>query len=158
MFTLFQLNKQKPFSQSQCDAIYDMLGKYSISPEGLWLQQISWHKVDFYWCERMDLDNGILGCFTPMYSNAVFLMPQPNPIPKTVKRHYWIQSLFDTVIHELRHMYQYRRHPVIYTLCSLPCIRRFTIELDARRCQEQAALFKNTYIRIQDIFEQSSYS
>ena len=75
MFTLFQLNKQKPFSQSQCDAIYDMLGKYSISPEGLWLQQISWHKVDFYWCERMDLDNGILGCFTPMHSNAVFLMP-----------------------------------------------------------------------------------
>ena len=50
----------------------------------------------------------------------------------------WAEFITPTVIHELRHAWQFMRRPWLYILCSLPVLREFTLERDARSIGREA--------------------
>ena len=87
-----------------------------------------------------------MGCFSPIFPQKVFLLPQENEVKdrrdrEDIRRVYWLEQLFPTIIHELRHAYQWRKCKLGYILCALPVLREFTLEKGANEAQRQSESF-----------------
>ena len=67
-----------------------------------------------------------------------FVLPQKK---YDVGRCYWVEQIFPTIIHELRHAYQWEKSKFAYLLFALPVIRQFTLEYGANKAQKECADF-----------------
>ena len=124
MFSIFKLKESVRFSEDEEAYLRRML----------------------QWCPAMCDSGGVMGCFSPIFSQKVFLLPQENEVKdrrdrEDIRRVYWLEQLFPTIIHELRHAYQWRKYKIGYILCALPALREITLEKGAREAQRQSESF-----------------
>ena len=139
MFTAAKLRRSEMPDDRDTFYLTRMLARYAATPDGFWLQSLPWRKIHFRWCPAMRIENGVMGCFSPLFPDTVYLMPRPEEDVSAGPRSYWIEQLFPTIIHELRHAWQWKRSKAGYTVCALPGIRSLTLEKDAER-QEKLCL------------------
>ena len=142
MFTIFLIGKSETATDEELNCIHNMLAEYSNTDAGLWMQALPWTRFEFRWCPEMNLNNGILGCFTPLHPNSIFLQRFGNTMKNPDGRIFWIEQMFPTIIHELRHAFQWKKSKILYLLCSLPVIREYTLEKDAKREEGNAEKYK----------------
>jgi hypothetical protein len=103
----------------------------------------------------------ILGAFTPLAPNSIFIQRLTQYVPG---QPFWLEIVFSTILHELRHMFQFKKNRILYFLCILPFIRTLTIERDAGKqtllaedfiltfCQElDTAEYKKRFNKIMEI-------
>lgn len=144
MFTAFSLKNSQPLTAEELNWLHSMLAQYSVTSSGLWLQSLPWTKFEFRWCPAMTVENGIIGSFSPLHPDKIYLKPYENAdntmrnLPGRVD---WIEQIFPTIIHELRHARQWQKSKIAYILCALPILREFTLEVDANTAGKQAMVF-----------------
>lgn len=148
MFTIFSLFKSKPFTQEQHNYLYKLLSQYRKTPQGSWLHDIYLTGFTFKWCEDMDIDNGVLGAFSPFFKYNIFLMPQGIQEIQELSNFY-IQLMFPIVVHQLKHAWQYfyKEGAILYTIKALPLVRLFTIQSEADKETQKAQIWLNEYMR-----------
>ena len=117
MFSIFKLKESVRFSEDEEAYLRRMLQRYSVTRQGLWLQELDYRQFHFLWCPAMCDSGGVMGCF------------------------YWLEQLFPIIVHELRHAYQWRKCKLGYILCALPVLREFTLEKGANEAQRQSESF-----------------
>lgn len=83
-------------------------------------------QIRFMWCNQMTPKLGILGAYDIKHSNTIFVMPVKN-CPELI---------LPTIAHELTHMQQHKKYGFLYILLSIPFIREFTIEPEARNVEK----------------------
>lgn len=135
MFTVFDLKNSVPFSGEETAAVWRVLDDYSRTAAGAWLRGFPFRRFELRWCPAMTDD--VMGAFLPSRPWTVYLMP-PDAEVNNYARIAWAEYITPTVIHELRHAWQFRRRPWLYVLCSLPVLREFTLERDARSIGREA--------------------
>ena len=153
MFTIFSTKDSVLLQSWEEDYLRKMLAAYSVTQNGLWLQLLPWTRFKFKWCHAMTGDNGVMGCFTPLHPDTIFLQPYANAefeIKDPSGRSNWIDYLFPTIIHELCHARQWQQVKIFYIICSLPGLRELTLEADANRAQKASQPFTDGWIRKQD--------
>lgn len=158
MFTVFSLKKSYPLTAEELRHLIGALLRFASTSAGRWLAPLlAEREPAFFWSEAMR-DGDVMGCFTPMHQNSVFLQPHTRltDAPEKHGRAYWIELLFPTVVHELRHMLQFRQYPVLYILCALPGLRQLTLERDARTVEDEAQRFADAWRKIMDLAEFSA--
>lgn len=150
MFTIFSVKKSTLLTADELRYLLSMLQRYAVTPDGDWLaSQLQEREPDFYWCMAMEKGD-VIGCFTPLHPNAIYLQPNVPDVPDRPGRFFWLELIFDTVVHELRHMFQYRRHPFLYVLCALPGLRQLTLEKDAKSVEDGARRFAKNWSDMMD--------
>ena len=155
MFTVFSLMKSKPLSEEEMEWLHKMLAQYSMTLSGLWLQSLPWTRFEFRWCPAMNMDNGIMGCFSLFHPNTIYLQPYENAdfvIKNPSGRVHWIEEIFQTIVHELRHAHQWKLSKLEYIVCGVPGLRQITLEADAEKAGKEAQKFADAWIRKQDYF------
>lgn len=141
MFTIFHARKDRePLNQVELSFFFRKIDEYiQTSRENIWLSVTDYRKLAWYWSPAMNDANGVMGAADPMHS-AVYLMPYAHRhLAAEMRRRIgcgiidedWLGNLFPVVIHELRHVWQYKRSPLTYTILSIPIIREITLERDA---------------------------
>lgn len=145
MFTIFSLRKgSRPFSDQEKEYLASFLRDYSALQIGAWLAAVDWPNFEFRWCPAMTIQNGIMGAFSLIYPRTIFLM-EPTFVCATIaakaNRPFWVDVFLPTIVHELRHVLQYQRNQILYTLCCLPVLRQLTIERDAKKATDDVAPF-----------------
>ena len=138
MFTIFHARKNRiPLYEKEKSYLFMRFSAHmEKNPEAMWLLAVNYRNVEWFWSPGMNAENGVMGCADPI-RNAVYLMREPNvdiieELHKGEKFDtFWLSNLFPIAVHELRHVWQYKRSPVIYTLLSLPGIREISLEADA---------------------------
>ena len=80
MFTIFSLKNTIPLTDEELNWLHKMLAQYSATDQGHWLQALPWTRFQFRWCPAMNTDNGIMGCFSPLYPNTILLQPYAGPV------------------------------------------------------------------------------
>ena len=136
MFSIFKLKESVRFSEDEEAYLRRMLQRYSVTRQGLWLQELDYRQFHFLWCPAMCDSGGVMGCFSPQ-ENVI----KDNQDRKDVRRVYWLEQLFPIIVHELRHAYQWRKCKLGYILCALPVLREFTLEKGANEAQRQSESF-----------------
>lgn len=134
MFFSFQLKNTKPLTHKETAAIRQVLDDYSRTPNGEWLRTFPYMRFEFRWCPAFNTENGIIGAFLWTHPWTIYLMPEQVQTKKST----WPRYITDSVIHELRHAWQFRKNPLLYILCALPILRQFTIEKDATKIGKEA--------------------
>ena len=145
MFTVLQLKNSQPLNQACQQYIREVLNKFSLTTDGLWLRTLKLDEVQFKWCPAMQ-QSDILGAFCPVSSNTIYIQPPKMPVQpaqdaQTQIQISWLQNIFSVVVHQLRHMYQWRKNKFSYMLASLPFLRQVTLQKDAQCAQVSAQLF-----------------
>lgn len=74
MFTVLQLKNSQPLSQACQQYIREVLNKFSVTTDGLWLRTLKLDEVQFKWCSAMQ-QSAILGAFCPVSSDTVYIQP-----------------------------------------------------------------------------------
>lgn len=113
---MFRLNKKncREFKKEQYDEVKKYIKDF---PDD----------VKLFWNDDMNVDNGVLGCFSVLHSNSIFIFPMEN----------CIYELASTIVHELTHRKQFKRDRLKYLILSLPLIREITIEVEARKAERE---------------------
>lgn len=142
MFNTFSLLNNRPLTEDQKRQFHELLEVYSHSKQGQWISEIPFHQFEIRWCDKMTIDSGIMGAFVPWFGRKVFLMPSSSPAIKGVPDS-WPEQIVPTLVHELRHAWQFRKYNFLYILCCLPGLREITLEKDAWRITEEAEKFFN---------------
>lgn len=150
MFTIGKLRKTEELNERDATYLVKMLARYAVTERGLWLQSLPWTKMKFRWCPAMEIEDGVMGCFTPLSPGTVYLMPNPGEDISGGERSYWVEQLFDVIVHELRHAWQWKRSRIGYLVCALPWLRNFTLEKDAKRQEEACAFWLKRWTSEQD--------
>ena len=94
------------------------------------------HETSIYWNDKYTVDNGIMGSFSIMEPNCIDL----NPLGKSVP-----ERIIPTIVHELRHRWQFYHNPVLYLFKSIPIIRNYTIEITAYDLESEADVLIEKY-------------
>ena len=145
MFTVFSLKKSRSLTAEELRYLFKMLNRYADTEAGKWLTSLLQEREpDFFWSPAME-DGDVMGCFTLLHPRAVYLKPHEQTVPEMSDRIYWIELIFDTVVHELRHMWQWRFYSVFYILCALPGLRQLTLERDAKAVENDARRFAKAW-------------
>ena len=154
IFSVFDLKKSHPFDEVELNYVKKMLAQYSLKREGIWLQILPYTKFEFLWCDKMNGDNGVMGAFSVLFKNKIFLQQYDyNGMPKDSDgsgRISWLEQMFPTIIHELRHAYQWKTNKLLYVICCLPILRQFTLEKDANAKQKECLPFIEKWTKIED--------
>lgn len=153
MFTVFSLRNSEELSSREQNYLEKILSEYSHTFDGLFLQCIPWQNVKFRWCSDMTMENGIIGAFSPLHPDTIFLQKPENPdaISRIQSgRVPWLELIFPTVVHELRHLWQFKRNSLCYILCCLPLLRSLTIERDAVATAGKSEKWIGNWIQKQD--------
>ena len=143
MFTIFHARKDRePLTDEERDYLFNRIDKYFGGKlENAWLLRTDYRKLAWYWSPAMDTRNGVMGAADPMHA-TVYLMPYAyRRQADAMRRRFgglpydqdWLDNLFPVAIHELRHIWQYRRSKLMYCLLSIPILREITLERDAWR-------------------------
>lgn len=138
MFTLFDLPDSYPIPDAERNRMLRRVKQFAQLPEGEWLNAINWQAVKLKWCCGMTQENGVMGCFVFM-TNTIYLMPEDPYM--SGKKSGWPELIVPTLIHELRHKWQFERNKLLYILCCLPLLREITIERDAWKTTQFAQDF-----------------
>ena len=159
MFTAFSLSKSEPLTAEELNWLHSMLGQYSMTMPGLWLQALPWTRFEFRWCPAMNSDNGVIGCFSPLHPGTIFLQPFENAeyAENPDGRVHWIEQIFTTIVHELKHAQQWKKSKIAYILCALPFLREFTLEVDANGAGKDAVSFAKRWGEKYDYIDASRY-
>lgn len=131
MFTTFSLLKNEVVTETEKREFENLLRYYSATPEGAWLNELPWQAYEIRWCSNMNNSDGVMGAFLPWFGKKVFLLPSSPPFSNSGFRDPWPGLIAPTLVHELRHAWQFKRRPWLYVLCCLPVLREFTLERDA---------------------------
>lgn len=135
-------NSSCVFGHQEKDWLIDLLDTYAETPEGNWLNSIPYETVEYFWCDAMTTESGILGA-RPLFGNEIFLAPNPGATSPEVNKH-WIECIAPTAIHELRHLYQQKIYgKLLWSILRLPEVLpcfygKLLIEKDALAIEEQA--------------------
>ncbi|MDD5697665.1 MAG: hypothetical protein PHH77_03525 [Victivallaceae bacterium] len=140
MFTSFSLSKNRPLTEEQKHRFHELLEVYSHSRQGQWLSDIPFHQFEIRWCDAMTPDSGVMGAFVPWLGRKVFLMPTEPPLIKGMADP-WPEQIAPTLVHELRHAWQYQKYKILYIFCCLPGLREITLERDAWKITNDAQRF-----------------
>ena len=138
MFTLFDLLDSYEIPEAERKRMFRIAEKYASLPQGDWMNAINWRGVNLKWARGMNQENGVMGCYVFM-TNTIYL--QPEDVYLSGKGSQWPELMVPTLIHELRHKYQYEGNKVKYVLCCLPFLREWTLEKDAYRITQFAQDF-----------------
>ena len=151
MFSIFSLKKTYTISELDHRALGDLM-RCAIKEckELQWLNDIPWSAVTYRFCPAMTDENNVLGAFSILHPKTVFLQDKSFEQASESRRAYWIEILFPFIVHELRHMWQFRKHPIRFILCSIPGIRALTLECDAVRYETIAEEFSTAYRAARD--------
>jgi len=150
IFTLFDLPGSYPLREGERFRIFRIIDAYAKLPAGMWLNEINYRAMNLKWCPGMTPDNGVMGCFA-IAVNTIYLQPE-NPYEGN-RDTAWIELLSNTLIHELRHVWQFRKNKLLYVLCSLPLLRDLTLERDAWAVSNAAQDFCDHYISDRDSYD-----
>ena len=124
-----------PISVDEERFVRAFLKEYAASPGGDWLADVPVDKMSFRFCSVLSGDTN--GLFSWLHPNTIFLAAPPQDLFSIL----WVTSHFRTIIHELRHAWQWRQNSLWYLLrCT---IRRWTLEKDAKAVEEAALSFIN---------------
>lgn len=149
MFTVFALAKSVPLTDGQRDRLMHYVSRYAKTRNGLWLNDFEFRAIKLEWCYSMEPADGVLGAFS-FLTGKVYL--QPEEIDKIARGSAWVELLAPTLIHELRHVWQYKRNPLKYILCCIPGLRQITLERDAWRETDPAQDFCDELMAAEDSF------
>lgn len=138
MFTLFDLTDSYEIPEAERNRMFRRVKQFSQIPEGEWLNAINWRAVNLKWANGMTQENGVMGCFV-FATNTIYLMPED--VYVSGKNSGWAELIAPTLIHELRHKYQFERNKLLYIFCCLPFLREWTIEKDAWKTTQFAQEF-----------------
>lgn len=143
--TTFDLIVSYPVPVKERKEFDYLLSAYAQTPQGSWLNDMAWRGFEFKYCQKM-AESSVMGAFVVTKPQTIFLMPESatilhDAIFNAKHRSAWPEIIVPTLIHELRHAWQYRRRKWLYVLCCLPVIREFTIESDAKRITREADKF-----------------
>lgn len=150
MFTTFSLAKSVELTDGQRERLMHYVTRYANTREGAWLNDFEFRAVPIWWNYAMEPGDGILGAFS-FLTGKVYL--QPEEIDKIARGSAWVELLAPTLIHELRHVWQYKRHPLWYILCCIPGLRQITLERDAWRETEPAQRFCDRLMAAEDSYK-----
>jgi len=121
MLTFVKIVKESTeFCKSEKDYLMAILGSYSKTDNGDWINDIDYRDCKYYWCNAMNADNGVLGA-RPLFGESIYLAAMPNNscVPAIINS--WIESLAPTAIHELRHLWQQQAcGKVLWSIIRLP--------------------------------------
>ena len=134
-FTLFDLPESYPLNENERSRIFRYVDRYAETMEGAWLHALNYRAIKLKWCCGMTQENGIMGCFAAM-TDTIYL--QPEDVYKAVPGSAWVELMAPTLIHELRHVWQWRSNPLKYLFCAIPVLREITLERDAWEIEEHA--------------------
>ncbi len=131
------------FSDKEREWLISILDEYAKLTEGNWLNDVEYHKCEYFWCDAMNCDNGVLGA-RPLFGYSIYLAAIPNKsaFPEVVKD--WIASMASTAIHELRHLWQQGVYgKLLWSILRLPevfpCLYgKVLIERDAISIEEKS--------------------
>ena len=138
MFTLLDLLDSYEVPESERNRMFRRVNQFAQTENGEWLNSINWQAVNLKWACRMNQKNGVMGCLFATYK-TIYLMPED--VYMSGKNSGWPELIVPTLIHELRHKWQYERNKLLYILCCVPVVREWTIEKDARKITEIAQDF-----------------
>lgn len=146
MFTVFDLKDSTPLAPDELRAVRRVLEDYCRTAAGAWLRNFPFRRFELRWCPAMTGD--VMGAFTLLHPWTIYLMPWSGEAVDGMRdyaRISWAELITPTVIHELRHAWQFRRNPLLYAVCCLPLLREITLERDARRiCCEAESIVEST--------------
>lgn len=148
MFTSFDLIVSYPVPVRERKEYDYLLAAYSATPQGQWLNDMAWRGFEFKYCQKM-AESSVMGAFVVSAPRTIYIMPSNTddfnfPIPAVRRspiaagRTGWSEIIVPTVIHELRHAWQYRRCKWLYVICCLPGLRQLTLERDAWKITRKA--------------------
>lgn len=154
MFSIFKLFNSIELNNYEKDYLHEILNEARKRKEFAWLDQLDLNKLSVKECPEM-MYTEIIGAFTPLRPGTIYLQRIMQP---SIELHpLWLEFVFPTVIHELRHMLQFKKRPLLYCLCALPGIRNLTLERDAEKQELLAEDFiiefclKNDYRRKENV-------
>ena len=151
MFTIFSTLRSCPMDVNDRNALEEMRANALKDSVFQWLREIPLNRISFNFCPAITESDSVLGAFSILHPLAVFLRDDPERIKtKPGGRSVWIELLFPTIIHELRHLWQFRRHPLLFILCSIPGLRYLTLERDADLYRKAAECIADSYTAIRD--------
>ena len=157
MFTVFSTFRSYSMDEYDYRVLTEMLSCIQSDPSFHWLREIPWSRVSFRFCPAITETDSIMGAFSILQPFSIFLRDNPNRVKNLPGgRSFWIEILFPTIIHELRHLWQFKKHPLLFILCAIPGIRSLTTERDAELCRKEAEIFSGNYTASKDreFFEQ----
>ena len=148
MLTIWKIKKNsRPFSDQERKWLINVLKAYSMTSDGEWLDEVEYEiGCEYYWCDIMNLDNGVLGA-RPLFGSDIYLAPPSTSYvnanrPEVIKD--WIENIASVAIHELRHMWQQDRYGLLlWSILRLPEVfpplyGKIFIERDAFGIEERA--------------------
>ena len=150
MFTTFSLVQSVPLTSGQLSRLMHYVTCYSQTREGRWLNDFEFRSIPVEWCYAMEPNDGILGAFSSL-TGKIYL--QPEDVDKIAHGSAWVELLAPTMIHELRHVWQYTRNKLLYVLCCIPGVRRLTLERDAWRETDPAQEFCDQLMAAEDSYK-----
>ena len=130
MFSIFKLFNSIELNNYEKDYLHEILNEAQKHAEFAWLDQLNLKNLNIKECPEM-MYTEIMGAFTPLSPGTIYL--QRVMQPSTELHPLWLEFIFPTVIHELRHMLQFKKSPLLYCLCAIPGIRNLTLERDAEK-------------------------
>lgn len=134
MFGFRKLKNSYIASAKERALFEQLLQQYAATSDGAWVKELPGFGI--YWCKSMNTANGVLGAFSIFHGNNVFLMPRENG-----NNEFWQVQIFPTLVHELKHLHQFRSNPVLYVICALPGLREAMLEPEAREQEKLAEKF-----------------
>lgn len=147
MFTLFDLSDSYEVPESERNRMFRRVNQFAQTENGEWLNAINWRAVNLKWALGMTRKKSVIGCFV-FKSNTIYL--QPENVYESTKYSQWVELIAPTLIHELRHKWQYERNMLAYLcLCWLPILRKWTLERDCEKIEKAAEAFCEEMDRVE---------
>ena len=151
MFTIFSTLRSSPMDENDRNALVDMLQTALKDSVFQWLREIPLNRISFRFCPAFQKDDSTMGAFSMLRPLTVFLRDHPaRSRTPPGGRSVWIELMFPIIVHELRHLWQFRKHPLLFILCSIPGLRVLTFERDAELRQHAAAVVAQRYMALRD--------
>lgn len=147
LFSVFDLREKRPLSDGERSRIFRIVDKFAMTRYGAFLSAVNYRAIRINWSQAMTPENGVMGAFS-LADGEIYLQGDQQDLPMSC----WVELMAPTLIHELRHVYQYRKNPLLYILLSLPVIREFTLERDAKNVTETAQKFCDNLMQAEDSY------
>lgn len=145
MFTIFSCFNSEPVEEKVYKILISIIEKYKETLDGKWMNNLDFSKLKFYWCKSMTDENEVLGCWTMLFYNKIFIKAMDksqlsgNEQIDRMKYEAHFNLIIPAVFHEIYHRYQCQKlTPLIYSFVSFPYIREFTIEPPAYKISDNA--------------------
>lgn len=140
MFTSASLINSRLVSEEEKRRLIALMDAYAKTEKGKFLNYINYRNIDFYWCDEMKDSGGVMGAWLCWLGARVYLLPGNTDTP-FMKVDTWCSLIAPTLVHELCHVWQYKRSWWLYILACLPIVRTYTIEKEANVVWKDAIKF-----------------